>query len=69
MLFFNMGNRIEYIKFILDVPLLNIKSGELFRVYYDKNCTRHIKVDDLVLNVDKRKDRESMEIISKEEKY
>jgi hypothetical protein len=63
-----MGNRIEYIKFTEDVPLLDIKKGYIFRVYYDKSCTRFIKVDDLVINVDKKKDCGSMELISREEK-
>jgi hypothetical protein len=56
---------IEYVRFTEDVRLLDIRTGDTFRVYYDKSCTRYIKLDDLVINVDKRKNTGCMELIIK----
>jgi hypothetical protein len=59
---------IEHVKFKKPVPFLYIKEGDVFRVYYDKNCRRLIKVDEFLIDVDKRKDLDYMELLVKGDK-
>ncbi|MFH2020541.1 MAG: hypothetical protein ABIJ34_03950 [archaeon] len=63
-----MKHKIEYVRFIKPVPFLGIQTNDTIRIYYDHNCTRWIKVDDLMINVDKKKDIGYLELIDKYEK-
>ena len=56
----------EYIRFLKPVKFLFIEKGDVYRVYYDKNCRRFIKIEDMLIDVDKRKGTGYIELFTKD---